>query len=202
MTLILSSHPFVYNISDFITHLQESGLVDVVAMPMDLSLLQDHKVMLNWSGYYKHIDHYLLDWKVDSNLDCGICLAPIPMGTRIGSPGCKHTFCATCLYDWLTVHCTRPTCPTCRFDVRKHTSKRQKEAEREVESEMEEIERQNRVKATIKARKQAARKKKMINGTRAGRKKVNRSRRRRQKKMKATKVRKVRTSEPRRRSAR
>lgn len=195
---ISSSSPFVYNISDLMIHLQGSGLVDMVAISVDISLLRDHKVRLDWHGYYKHIDTYFPDWKRDSSINCGICLASIPSTSWVHSPGCKHTFCDTCLYDWLTLHCTRPTCPTCRFDVREHTSKRQKEKE----SEREDIKRQLRVKATIKARKQEERKIKKINGTRARRKKVNRSRRRQQKKMKATKVRKVRTSEPRRRSAR
>ena len=86
----------------------------------------DVQVLLSRKKFYEHIDSYIVrqrDLK-DGPKVCGICMTSIGAGSTCHSPGCKHSFCAACLYTWLTKHCTRPVCPACRFDTRLHKATR------------------------------------------------------------------------------
>ena len=86
----------------------------------------DVQVLLSRKKFYEHIDSYIVrqrDLKGGPKV-CGICMTSIEAGSTCHSPGCKHSFCAVCLYTWLTKHCTRPVCPACRFDTRLYKATR------------------------------------------------------------------------------
>ena len=101
----------------------------VVPIPPGVPLpLTDHKVLLSRKEFYDHVDSNTMrarDLRSGPKV-CNICFESIEKNTTYHSPGCKHTYCKVCLYDWLTTHCTRPQCPACRYDVRGHTASRRK----------------------------------------------------------------------------
>jgi len=51
---------------------------------------------------------------------CAICLLDMKGVQIICLPGCKHHFHENCVVNWLRDH---PTCPYCRFNVRKGLKK-------------------------------------------------------------------------------
>ena len=83
---------------------------------------------LSRKGFYDHIDSYrvLKRHLKDGPVNCGICSASLMQGGTCHSPGCKHQFCSTCLYKWLTEYCHDATCPSCRYGVRSHVVKKKK----------------------------------------------------------------------------
>ena len=77
---------------------------------------------LNRKAFYRHIDSRKVlkrDLK-DGPVECGVCSVSLVSGDTCHRPGCKHSFCKTCLYKWLTQYCDDATCPLCRFEVCKH----------------------------------------------------------------------------------
>jgi hypothetical protein len=50
--------------------------------------------------------------------DCPICMDAIKSRQHCVVLGCNHLMHIGCARDWLTKHCTKPTCPLCRCCVR------------------------------------------------------------------------------------
>lgn len=49
---------------------------------------------------------------------CCICMDEIKDRQRTGITKCKHIFHHSCIREWLTKKCSKPTCPNCRQDLR------------------------------------------------------------------------------------
>lgn len=92
---------------------------------MNMFTVTAQKNTLTLSQYDKHIqtfrrryNKYGNHWGKKDDGECGICFKQLTYLAH--KPGCGHLFCEDCLKDWLTLHCTKPTCPLCRTDVRDH----------------------------------------------------------------------------------
>ena len=76
--------------------------------------VKDKKGRLKWRKMGKKL---MKDMKL-TDTTCVICASEIERWSKVGITPCKHVFHKSCLGTWLLKSCTKPTCPTCRHDVR------------------------------------------------------------------------------------
>ena len=76
--------------------------------------VKDKKGRLKWRKMGKKL---MMDMILRDST-CVFCASVIERWSKVGITPCKHVFHKSCLGTWLLKSCTKPTCPTCRHDVR------------------------------------------------------------------------------------
>ena len=66
---------------------------------------------------------FLNEDKIIKQLFCQVCTEVFTEPTRLLQPngkGCLHTFCKSCIHDWIDMQTKKemePTCPLCRSQI-------------------------------------------------------------------------------------
>ena len=106
-----------------------------IARPRDAAIFRD-SLEDNLLGFFKPVDLRLSDsefrqvprrvmgkkllkeLELTECPDCPICMDAIKSRQHCVVLGCNHLMHIGCAREWLTKHCTKPTCPLCRCCVR------------------------------------------------------------------------------------
>ena len=85
--------------------------------------LEDVKINLTHDEFLSNIERRNMGKTLINELNiqdrtCCICMERIKDRQHTGVTKCKHIFHYSCIQEWLTSKCTRPTCPCCRNDLR------------------------------------------------------------------------------------
>ena len=115
----ISKQTQIMNEPQFLNNCQSSKQTELTKKPQILKERQiSNETQFTNAVKRRNMGDTLINELEVKDKTCCICMDEIKDRQRTGITKCKHIFHHSCIREWLTKKCSKPTCPNCRQDLR------------------------------------------------------------------------------------